>query len=143
MCLCVDLVLTLQNPFQPAKRRMKYYIWFTLLTCLVLIGLIFPDTRRKDESYCEDFQRLQKVYTRNERSNLVLAMCLSAYIIVALYSCIFALRRLLRPGVSKQIRSFFLVKHFLYVGVFIFIWTTYLASAYHHLFNPDPIQDTK
>lgn len=117
---------------------MKYYMWFTVVTCLVLIALIFPSNKRKDESYCEDFNRLQKVYTRNERSNLVLAMCLSAYIIVALYSCIFALRRLLRPGVSNQIRSFFLVKHFLYVGVFIVIWTTYLASAYHHLFNPDP-----
>lgn len=67
---------------------------------------------------------------------MILAMLLSFYIIVALYSCVYALRRLTRPGVSKQVRTSFLKKHFAYVACFIVIWTTYLASAYYHLFNP-------
>jgi hypothetical protein len=114
---------------------MKYYLGFSGISCVLLMALIFPTSGTTSDS-CERFGRLQNVYVNNEKSNLVLAMCLSAYIIVALYSCIFALRRLLRPGVSNEIRKFFLIKHFMYVACFIIIWTTYLASAYHHLFNP-------
>jgi succinate dehydrogenase hydrophobic anchor subunit len=76
------------------------------------------------------------LYSNSEITNMVLAMLLSFYIIVALYSCVFALRRLLRPGVSKAIRFIFLMKHFFYVASFIVIWTTFLASSYYHLFNP-------
>lgn len=67
---------------------------------------------------------------------MVLALLLSIYIIVALYSCIYALRKLSRPGVSKEIRQMFLYKHFSYVASFIIIWTIFLASSYYHLFNP-------
>jgi hypothetical protein len=59
--------------------------------------------------------------------NLILAIALSIYIIVAFYSTIFAYRRLQRPGVSKTVRQLFVKKHFLYVIVFIFIWTIQLS----------------
>ena len=56
------------------------------------------------------------------KGNLILAMTLSVYILVALYSVVFAFRRLNRDGVSKEIRMMFIKKHFLYVAVFIVIW---------------------
>lgn len=49
-------------------------------------------------------------------------MTLSVYILVALYSVVFAYRRLNRPGVSKEIRMMFIKKHFIYVAVFIVVW---------------------
>lgn len=55
--------------------------------------------------------------------NMILAYTLSIYIIVAIYSTVFAFRRLNRPGVSKEVRSMFLKKHLYYVIVFIAIWT--------------------
>jgi hypothetical protein len=67
-------------------------------------------------------------------------MLLSVYIIIALYSCIFAMRRLMRPGVSKEIRYAFLIHHFLYVVTFIFIWSIFWANAYYYLFNT--VEDT-
>ena len=68
--------------------------------------------------------------------NLLLAGTLSVYILIAVYSSVFAYRRLNRPGVSKQIRELFVKKHFAYVLVFIFIWTIQLSQNYLQLFNP-------
>ena len=58
-------------------------------------------------------------------------MCLSVYMIIALYSCIFASRRLARPGISKANRKYFLQQHFFYVAVFILVWGLYLANTYY------------
>ena len=72
----------------------------------------------------------------NGAGNLVLAFALSIYIIVAIYSFVFAYRRLERPGVSKEARSMFLKKHLYYVFVLISLWTIQLSSNYFTLFNP-------
>jgi hypothetical protein len=68
--------------------------------------------------------------------NYILSFVMSVYILVAIYSTIFAYRRLQRPGVSKEIRTMFLKKHYIYVGVFICIWTIQLSQNYFQLFNP-------
>ena len=67
---------------------------------------------------------------------MILAYTLSIYIIVAIYSTVFAFRRLNRPGVSKEVRSMFLKKHLYYVIVFTAIWTIQLSQNYFTLFNP-------
>lgn len=41
-CLCIDLMLTLQSPFTPAKKRMKLYLVFSLLLCAPLTWLTKP-----------------------------------------------------------------------------------------------------
>ena len=66
----------------------------------------------------------------------MLASTLSVYIVVAIYSTVFAYRRLHRPGVSKEVREMFVKKHFLYVLVFILIWTIQQTQNYYELFNP-------
>ena len=52
-----------------------------------------------------------------------MAMMLSVYIVVAIYSVVYSYRRLMRPGVSKEVRSMFFAKHRNYVCVFIVLWT--------------------
>jgi hypothetical protein len=59
--------------------------------------------------------------------NMILAYSLSIYIVVAIYSTVFAFRRLKRPGVSNGVRSMFLKKHLYYVIVFTVIWTLQLS----------------
>lgn len=63
--------------------------------------------------------------------NLLLALALSCYMLIAFLSLFYAYRRLERPGVSKEVRSMFLKKHFLYVFVFIGIWTIQLSQNYY------------
>jgi hypothetical protein len=38
-CLCIDLILTLKNPFQPAKNRMLIYLAASIVTCIPLTFL--------------------------------------------------------------------------------------------------------
>jgi hypothetical protein len=48
---------------------------------------------------------------------------------------VYAYRRLTRPGMSEEIRVFFIRKHISYVTTFIVIWTFYLASSYYQLYT--------
>lgn len=71
-------------------------------------------------------------------------MSLTAFILMGIYSCVYAYRRLTRPGMSAEIRLFFVRKHISYVATFIFIWSFYLASSYYQLFSSngnDPSND--
>ena len=133
-CLCHDLIKTLKDPFYPGGRRLKWYIIFSLLSCVGLVIL----TRGKLEDQCEvagsDWDDSQ-LYDIGQWSNFFLAMSLSVYIVLALYSCVYAYRRLTRPGMSGEMRSYFIKKHVAYVASFIVIWTFYLASAYYHLYT--------
>ncbi len=48
-CLCHDLIMTLKNPFYPGKRRMKFYIIFSVLVVAVLTFF----TRSNLDSQCK------------------------------------------------------------------------------------------
>ena len=49
--------------------------------------------------------------------NLILGVTLSCYMLIGLYSVIFAVRRLCKSGVSKEMRILFVKKHAIYVVV--------------------------
>ena len=56
--------------------------------------------------------------------------------LVGFYSIIFAFRRLVRPGVSIEMRKLFFKKHALYVILLIFIWIIMITYNYYEIFNP-------
>ena len=60
---------------------------------------------------------------------------------MAVSSCVFAYKRLSRPGMSSEIRMFFLRKHLSYVAAFLVIWTVFLASVYYEIYflTLDPV----
>lgn len=64
-------------------------------------------------------------------------MSLTAFILMGIYSCVYAYRRLTRPGMSEEIRVFFVRKHISYVATFIVIWSFYLVSSYYQLYARD------
>ena len=41
LCLCIDLILTIYDPFSPAYRRTKLYYLFSAVSTLVLVMIIF------------------------------------------------------------------------------------------------------
>jgi len=117
--LCIDLILTLQSPFEVARRRMTYYsvLSFVLPAAFTLQIWYNQDKLHFDPEHLVDPPHFEPT------TGLVLAIGLSAYILVALYSIIFSLRRLYRPGMSIEIRKLFQRKHTIYVSLFIVIWT--------------------
>jgi hypothetical protein len=108
---------------------------------MVMVIISVNDHRDSREScssclngYTDGYFKIGTIITGS--GNLVLAFALSVYILIAIYSFVFAYRRLERPGVSKEVRQMFLKKHLYYVIVFISIWTIQLSSNYFTLFNP-------
>ena len=83
MCLCIDLVLTIWYPFSVAKNRTKHYMSLSFIISMILTVGIF------------EYQKYGK-----EGDDLIVAIVLSIYIFIALYSVIFSWRRLNRPGMS-------------------------------------------
>ena len=143
LCLCIDLILTIYDPFSPAGRRLKWYYLFSVTASVCLVMIIFGLDRNGDNKTEEPYdcinnsQPTQMIYSAvQDQANLVLAMTLSLYIVVAIYSTVYSYRRLHRPGVSAKVRSLFVKKHFLYVVVFIIIWMIQQSNNYYNLFNP-------
>lgn len=126
LCLCIDLILTIYDPFSPAYRRTAKYYFGSITASILLVLIIFgmdANVNAGGVSYdCIENTPASSFAQIQTQANLVLAMTLSLYIVVAIYSTVYSYRRLHRPGVSAPVRSLFVKKHFLYVIVFIVIW---------------------
>ena len=123
ICLCVDLILTISDPFTPAKTRAKYYYMLSGTVSSLIVMFIYVFNKELDEFDCIDNQSSKSGFaTVQNNANVLLAVTLSVYVVIAVYSLIYSIRRLTRPGVSVYVRNLFIKKHFFYVFVFIFIW---------------------
>ena len=125
--LWVDLVLTLKEPFYPAKRRLKFYLLFSFIMALTssLASI------RKSSETCLSPDNAGKSSTQNT----IFAISLSIYILISMFSVIYAARMLSRPGMSSDIRTMFMKKHMFYALSFIIIWSLMLLNAYDQLYN--------
>jgi hypothetical protein len=154
LCLCIDLILTMYSPFTPGVSRTKWYyllsttVPFSLATFIVLTNDLYNDSSQGNcihEFYNPhplEGQDLALVSPMQSQGNLIMAMILSIYIVVAIFSTVYSYRRLKRPGVSQEVRSMFFRKHFLYVCFFIFLWTIQQSQNYFTLFNPPSYSET-
>ncbi|CAI2386238.1 unnamed protein product [Moneuplotes crassus] len=127
MCLCIDLVLTLRAPFYPAKRRFKFYLMFSFLLSIIMMIVSIPKVKDTCPSATEA--------NASQRQNSAMAVILTLYILVSLFSIVYAARMLSRPGISSEIRDIFMKKHVLYSLSFIIIWTLNLLNTYHALYR--------
>ena len=51
LCLCIDLILTIYNPFSPAANRLKWYVIGSFSATLIIILVIFVLERQTDVDY--------------------------------------------------------------------------------------------
>lgn len=71
-----------------------------------------------------------------------MGITLSVYMLIGFYSIIFASHRLMRPGVSTEMRKLFLKNYVIYVLALIFLQLCNLLSNYE-LFKPEIFQEIK
>ena len=122
--LCLDIVLTMRNPFYPHERRMKFYLAFSL----VLAGICFPLSLQRISAPAEE-EKLDK----HERA--LFSVCfLTVYIIFAITSVAYAWRVNTRPGMSTSVRKQFIWRHSWYVTAYIATWIPYLGFAFYILY---------
>lgn len=127
LCLCIDLILTLKQPFYPASRWEKWYLIGSFLFSIIVVGITWEDMMNT----CAD---AGKAYN-SALSNTIQAIVLSVYIMFALFSIIYSGWMLSRPGISSDIKNMFLRKHVSYTLGFIVIWSITLSGAYSSLYN--------
>ena len=63
--------------------------------------------------------------------------------LTSFYSLIFAIKRLLRKGISIEARQSFVCKHFLYVTVILIIWLVILLNNISSLYQFSDFVETK
>ena len=70
------------------------------------------------------------IFTHNSQlQNISFVVALTIYILLALFSMIYAMIMLLRPSISSEIRQIFMKKHIIYALTFIIIWSVILANS--------------
>lgn len=138
LTFCFDLVQTLKNPFETTRIRLWKYIISSLVIPTVLCAFIWALTDQEAPTlyYTMGIIHTEPKLPSRQIYDVILAMLLSIYMLFSFYSIIFAFRRLVRPGVSIEMRKLFLKKHAIYVMVFIIIWTFMLLYNYYELFDP-------
>ena len=132
----MDLIFTIADPFSPAYRRVNMYYVFCGIASFVLV-MIIAMASLKNEGSCIEKTGTSSFAQIQDVANIILAITLSLYIVVAIYSVVYSYRRLSRPGVSKEVRHLFVKKHLVYVVAFIILWMVQQSANYYWLFNPE------
>jgi hypothetical protein len=58
------------------------------------------------------------------------AAIMTCYMIFAITSCAYSYRMTTRPGMSSELRTTFILRHMLYVLVYILVWLPYLGLCF-------------
>lgn len=118
-------------------RYWKYMVIGSVLPLLEVGGIWLMSDQNLPTIYFDfGISNKRPEYPVNLMYNNIIGVALSVYMMIGFYSIVFAYRRLVRPGVSIEMRKMFFRKHALYVIVFTLIWIIMLLTNYFELFNP-------
>lgn len=120
--LCLDLILTLRQPFAPHDRRMKYYLPLAAFGAVICCSSTMDQKGRVGDLGVIMFY------------NSVSGFSITTYMIFAIFSCAYSYRMTTRPGMSSEIRKEFIFRHILYVLVYICVWLPYLGLIFYTIF---------
>jgi hypothetical protein len=125
--LCIDLVLMIKYPFENKETRMNYYI-FGSITVAFFFGI------------------MNVMYLNTEESKkwpyIMYIAWFSLFLFLAAYSTIYAACKLMRPGISGQVRTLILKRHLLCILLFMVanIYILLVAITYTKNLNYQPSQ---
>lgn len=122
VCLSADLVLMIKYPFKQKEGRVKWYMLYSVTFSLAIAILSLMNVSRVSE----------KMWMEN-LLNSALLLAFIVFIFSAFYSVIFAYRKLSAPGISGQVRSLIMTRHFLSLLTF-FVCNLYVMSCFTWLF---------
>jgi len=111
--LCLDLYLTVKNPFYPAHRRMKFYILYSVIVTLPTV-------------FWELWKFGEEGASAETAEEVTMLIAFVIFVTVAIITTVFASKRILRPGVSQEVRSTVISRHIKYI---VMIFVTFSAYA--------------
>jgi len=121
ICLCIDLILTLKQPFKRKEGRMPGYIAFTLGAASLTIAL----------------QEFVEYHPENYQYNLWLALFLIISLwILSIGSVTLGFVKLCKPGISQKARRQILARHIVTI-IFFLMSNLYLeVSTVQYMLDP-------
>jgi hypothetical protein len=131
-CKNYDILATMNDPFFPASRRMKFYLLFTVVFMFapfLTIGAGFAADNCRLE---EDPDNCRVFHTIFESCFTVLLI--SGFYIYAIYSGVHSLRLTTRPGISREMRKNFAYQHMKYMAIYSCSWLFYYFASYYLMF---------
>ena len=124
--LCIDLYLTVKSPFTPAENRLNTYygISFVAGICISIFELIRYNSVGNQAKYAEEITIL---------ASFVCFIC------IAIPVTIFASRRILRKGVSENVRREVISRHIKYIAILVLSFALYGWK----IFDEDVLDNTE
>ena len=123
--LCLDIVLTMRNPFYPHDRRMRFYLPLSVVFATVCFALTLKRVSAPESK--------DPLLSLQDRALFSVAF-LTIYIVYAVTSVAYAWRINTRPGMSSDVRRQFINRHFAYVSTYIITWLPYFGFSLFILF---------
>ena len=109
-CLAIDLVLMIRNPFKAKEVRVPFYLWGCIIVAFSLTASIFATVHRTDRN----------IYLETGRIPMYTTITMFAsYFLINIMSVLYALKKICKPGISKETQKLVLVRHV--VSIFSFM----------------------
>lgn len=123
--LCIDLILSMRNPFTSAYKRMPIYHSLVFLFTITIGGYV---SWRNSLAICQF--NMGKNYTKLDLiTSRTTSLLLCGYIIVGIFSIIYASIRVYTGiKLSNLAMKKYLTRHFMYVLINTIVWSLCVAS---------------
>ena len=128
--LCIDLYLTVKRPFAPGAKRMKQYI---LLGVLFAVTASFVSTWHYNRHWIST-EGSTDLEQRMVTEELTILVTFTIFVAVAIPSTIFASKRILRKGVSADVRSTVISRHIKYILILVLTFVFYAQKIVTEIF---------
>ena len=103
VCICVDLILMIKHPFvSKSKRIIRYHIVTYAVASIAVAENLRYDVYSNDQSFLTTTQ----------------IIAFLSFFFMGIFSSLFALNRLCKPGVSREVRILILKRHISYIFAF-------------------------
>lgn len=110
VCICIDLILMIKHPFvSKSKRIIRYHIFTYIVASIAVLENLNEDVVSSDQNFM--------IYTQ--------VFAFLAFFFMGIGSSVFALNRLCKPGVSREVRILILKRHISYILAY-FMCNVYL-----------------
>ena len=120
-CLCLDLSLTLRNPFENGKKRNIYYFLLSILTPAIFVWFLREDITKP----CRQNSDIRFVH------NPMIGLFVLLFIILGFSSIFHAYHRMSTGySITNEQKKLFKRKHIYYVYGLMFVWIWSVISAF-------------
>lgn len=110
-CLAIDLIMIIRSPFAVKEKRVRLFLWGSIFISVALAAVA---------TFTSEFNAQVKRFVPAVWAGSLIYIMIAAYLVVSIYSIVYACRKLNKPGISKESYKLVLKRHIILIVVFFF-----------------------